>query len=70
MTNLFNTNSLHNLLNFLIALIPALHAFDWSAFFDAETSLKIVGALGIGKILINTWRDGVTGLTKQQPPVQ
>lgn len=65
-----NTNLLHNIINFLIALIPALHTFDWTAFFDADTSLKIVGVLGVAKLCINAWRDGVTGLAKRQPPVQ
>ena len=65
-----NTNLLHNILNMLIVLVPALAAFDWTAFFDAETSLKIVGGLGLAKILINVIRDGMLGLYKHQPPVQ
>jgi len=69
-TKYFNTNAIHNLINFILALIPALHAFDWSVFFDAETSLKIVGALAMAKILINAGRDGIKGMVKNQPPVQ
>lgn len=66
----FNINALHNLLNILIIVVPALATYDWSAFFDAETALKIVGGLGLLKIVINALRDGVPGLVKQQPPVQ
>lgn len=65
-----NTNFLHNIINVLIVAIPALHEYDWTAFFDAETSIKIVGALGMVKICINAWRDGITGMTKPQPPVE
>lgn len=64
-----NTNLLHNILNTLIVAIPALHQFDWTAFVDAETSMKIVGGLGLAKIMINAWRDGPTGMVKPQPPV-
>lgn len=64
-----NTNLLHNILNALIGAIVALHEIDWTAFFDADTSLKIVGGLAVAKILINLVRDGVSGLAKPQPPV-
>lgn len=65
-----NTNRLHNLLNVLIVLIPALATFDWTAFFSPEVSLKIVGALGLIKLGINAYRDGVTGMAAPQPPVK
>jgi len=65
-----NTNLIHNFINFLMVLVPALEQFDWSPFFSDDTALKIVGLLGLTKILINVCRDGVTGLAKQQPPVQ
>lgn len=64
-----NSNFAHNLLNGLMVLIPALEVFDWTPFFSMETSLKIVGGLGLLKLLINVVRDGFTGLTKEQPPV-
>ena len=66
---LFNTNFAHNCINVLIVALPALEVFDWTPFFDAETSLKIVGGLGLAKIAINAIRDGVTGMVKTQPPV-
>lgn len=65
-----NTNLIHNILNMLMVLVPALAAFDWTAFFDAQTSLRIVGGLALAKILINVLRDGMLGLYKHQPPVQ
>lgn len=65
-----NTNLLHNLLNVAMVAIPALETFDWTPFFSDATALKIVGILGLMKICINVYRDGVTGLAKQQPPVQ
>lgn len=65
-----NTNLLHNVLNASIGAIVGLHEIDWTAFFSAETSLKIVGGLALAKILINLIRDGVTGLAKPQPPVE
>jgi len=65
----FNTNFLHNVINVAIVALPALEVFDWTPFFDAETSLKIVGGLGLAKILINAFRDGFTGMVKPQPPV-
>lgn len=67
---MINTNLVHNCINFLMVLVPALEQFDWSPFFSDATALRIVGVLGLAKILINVSRDGVTGLAKQQPPVQ
>lgn len=66
----FNSNFLHNCINVAIVALPALEVFDWTPFFQPETALKIVGGLGLAKICINAWRDGVTGMVKQQPPVQ
>ncbi|PYB71261.1 hypothetical protein [Rhizobium wuzhouense] len=65
-----NTNFLHNIINVLIILIVGLHDVDWTAFFSAETSLKIVAGLTIAKLLINGVRDGLTGMVKPQPPVE
>ncbi|MBB4007819.1 hypothetical protein [Allorhizobium taibaishanense] len=64
-----NTNLLHNIINTLIAAIPALALFDWTPFFSEAVSLKIVGLLGLAKILINTWRDGPVGMVRPQPPI-
>lgn len=65
-----NTNLIHNVINFLLILVPALETFDWTPFFSQQTALQIVGVLGLVKILINLIRDGVTGLAKEQPPVK
>lgn len=65
-----NTNLIHNVLNFLIAGIAALSVPEVVALFPPELALKIVGALGVAKLVINTVRDGFTGLTKEQPPVK
>lgn len=65
-----NSNLLHNAINVLIVLIPALSTFDWTAFFTPEISLKIVGTLGLIKLAINAYRDGVGGMVAPQPPVQ
>lgn len=64
-----NTNFLHNIVNTLIAAIPALALFDWTPFFSEATALKIVGGLGLLKIVINANRDGIGGMVKPQPPV-
>ena len=65
----FNLNFLHNLLNVAIVALPALEVFDWTPFFSEATALKIVGGLGLAKIVINASRDGFSGMTKPQPPV-
>jgi hypothetical protein len=64
-----NTNLLHNIINVLMTAIPALALFDWSVFVSEGTALKIVGALGLAKIMINAWRDGPRGMIQPQPPV-
>lgn len=65
-----NTNAVHNCINAAMVAIPALEQFDWTPFFSDATALKIVGGLGLAKILINVVRDGPTGLVKHQPPVR
>lgn len=64
-----NTNLMHNIINITISLVAALTLFDWTAFFDPQTAMMIVGALSMIKLVINVIRDGVTGLVKEQPPV-
>lgn len=66
----FNTNSVHNAINILVVLIAGLETFDWTPFMTESTALKVVGALGIFKLLINGVRDGITGMASQQPPVK
>jgi hypothetical protein len=67
---MFNTNTLHNLLNIAIAAIAALSAFNWEVLFSQSTALMIVGGLASIKGVINVLRDGFSGLTKPQPPVE
>jgi len=64
-----NTNLAHNIINILITLVAGLEAFDWTPFLEPSIALKVVGVLGLVKLMINVIRDGVTGLTANQPPV-
>lgn len=69
-----NSNFFHNILNVAFGIVGVLVVADWTAFgFDAEMSVKIVGALLVAqntlKLGINVTRDGLTGLFKPQPPV-
>lgn len=65
-----NTNALHNAINVAVVVIPALEAFDWTPFMAEGTALKVVGVLGLLKIVVNVLRDGPAGLVKPQPPVR
>lgn len=65
-----NTNLIHNLLNVGIALIAGLSVPEVAAVLPPEFAVKLVAFLGAAKIVINVIRDGITGLTKNQPPVQ
>ncbi|MER9297875.1 hypothetical protein NKI38_15470 [Mesorhizobium sp. M0621] len=67
----FNTNTLHNLLNTLIAIIcgGALAGFDWTTFGVTDrTALQISGTLALAKIIINAVRDGPRGMVA--PPAK
>lgn len=67
----FNTNALHNLLNTLITIIAAgaFTGFDWTLFgLTDSTALKITGALGLLKLVINAVRDGPKGMVAPPPP--
>ncbi len=65
-----NTNLLHNILNTAIAVIASLEMVDLAPLIGAETSLKVIAGMAVAKIVINLVRDGLTGLAKDQPPVQ
>lgn len=65
-----NTNLIHNILNFLIAVIGGLAAFDFSSIVSAPTAVKIVSALAMLKLIMNALRDGIAGMVKEQPPVK
>lgn len=64
-----NTNLIHNVLNFAIAAIAALSVPEVIALIPTDWAVLIVGGLSTAKIVINTIRDGITGLVKNQPPV-
>jgi len=64
-----NTNLIHNILNTVIVVIPALEALDLTAFVGPDKALVIVAVLGMAKIAINLVRDGFFGMAKEQPPV-
>lgn len=66
-----NTNLLHNILNIAMIVVAGLAGFDYVGMgLDPVMAGKIVAALGAVKMVINVLRDGITGLTKPQPPVQ
>ena len=80
-----NSNLWHNLINVVIILVAAITAglsaygcttlptgaLDCSAStIPPQWSGAIIAVLGVLKMVMNIARDGVTGLTKPQPPVQ
>lgn len=65
-----NLNTLHNILNFAIAVLAALVGLDWSGVVSPEVALKIIAGLSTAKIYLNIARDGLTGIIKVQPPVK
>ena len=82
---MFNTNTLHNVLNVLItlsALVVAIllatgctqsvdGALECSQSFVAPSyTAAAAAALSAVKIAVNIMRDGVSGLIKPQPPVR
>jgi hypothetical protein len=69
----FNTNALHNFLNFLIFVVTsgALAGFDWTMFgITDHLALQISGSLALAKILINAFRDGPAGMIAPPPPAE
>lgn len=65
-----NTNLTHNLLNVAAVLVAVFSLPEVMAFFSPETAVKIGAAIAAAKLVINTLRDGPTGLVKNQPPVE
>jgi hypothetical protein len=65
-----NTNLIHNILNIAIALIAALSLPEVTAFIPPSIAVPLVGVLATAKTIINVVRDGLSGLTKPQPPVE
>ncbi len=80
-----NMNLVHNILNVVIAFVSAATAFliatgctalangtlecSQSWINPAYTTMA-VAVLGLTKTIMNVARDGFTGLTKKQPPVE
>lgn len=85
MSNIFNTNTLHNLINILITLsalaVAILLATGCTqdavsgllecskSFLSPTVTAYTIAGLGAFKIVINIGRDGIAGLVKPQPPV-
>lgn len=65
-----NTNFLHNIMNWAMALIAAFSVPEVVGLLPPDVAVKLVGALAVVKSMINVFRDGVAGLVKNQPPVQ
>lgn len=65
-----NTNLLHNVMNVATAAVAALSVPEVVALLPPEKGLAVAGILATVKLVINVIRDGVTGLTKRQPPVE
>jgi hypothetical protein len=69
-----NSNLFHNILSLLLLVLGAVATFDWTTLgASADVAIKITGgivmATSILKLGVNVSRDGLTGLTKPQPPV-
>lgn len=65
-----NTNLIHNILNIAIALVAALSVPEIANVLPPEWGVTIAGFLATAKVVLNVIRDGLTGLVKNQPPVQ
>ena len=65
-----NMNLIHNILNFLLAIVGGLMAFDFSSVVSAGTAGTIIAILSGAKLVMNAVRDGIAGMAKPQPPVQ
>lgn len=65
-----NTNLIHNILNIAIAVVAVLSLPEVVGIFPPHIGLAIAGFAATAKTVINVIRDGLTGLVKNQPPVQ
>ena len=63
-------NLIHNILNFLLAIVGGLMAFDFSSIVSTGTAGTIIAILSGAKLVMNAVRDGIAGMAKPQPPVQ
>lgn len=80
-----NSNMIHNILNVVIAVVGVITAFliatgcvatetgaleCSSSWVDPKITAVLITFLALTKTVMNVFRDGVTGLTRQQPPVR
>lgn len=65
-----NSNLFHNILNVAMALCAVALLPEFHAILPAEVALTVASAAATVKLVVNVLRDGVSGLTKPQPPVQ
>lgn len=65
-----NTNLLHNILNLGMLGVAVATLPEFVGLFPPEIGLKIVAGAAMVKTTLNVWRDGLTGLVKNQPPVK
>jgi len=81
-----NSNFFHNLANIAVVVIAAVTAIltstgcttladgslecSASSWLSPELAATVIAVIGGVKILVNIFRDGITGLTKPQPPVE
>ena len=64
-----NTNLIHNILNIALAIVAVLSLPEVVAVLPPDLAVMVAGAVGTAKLVINTLRDGIRGLGKNQPPV-
>lgn len=64
-----NTNLVHNILNLTIVVVSAIAIADLTPFMSEELALQVTAGAASLKLIMNSIRDGVTGLMAQQPPV-
>lgn len=65
-----NTNFIHNLLNWALAIIAAVSVPEVVGLLPPDLAVKLVGTIAVIKSVINVMRDGFAGLVKNQPPVK
>lgn len=65
-----NTNLVHNILNFAIALTAVALLPEVQEILPPEIAVTIAGIAATAKLVINVIRDGISGLIKDQPPVE
>lgn len=67
---IMNTNLVHNILNFIMALTAVALLPEVQAILPAEIAVAVASGAATLKLVINVIRDGISGLAKSQPPVQ